>query len=134
VVVRTWADVQAWNSQFGVGLAGTLGVPSLSMVGEAVLGGSFSLVIERSTPGTVTGLLHVGFAQAALPVKGGILYTIPWQSIPLPLLGPANQFVFSLPLDLSLTQLGLTMQMTMPDPGAPVGFSFTNGLQMVLGV
>jgi hypothetical protein len=134
VVVRTWVDADASHAKFGVGLAGTLGVPDLDVTAEPVLGQSFGLLIGNSNPAPAAALLHVGFVQAALPAKGGTLYTLPWQSIPILLSGPVNLYQFSLPLDLGLTQLELYLQVTTPDPGAPVGISFTNALKLVLGV
>jgi hypothetical protein len=133
-VVRTWSDLQAWHSPFGTGLAGTLGVPSLDVDAEPVLGETFGVVMGNSNPSQVIGYLHVGFSQAAIPAKGGVLYTNPWQSIPLIVAAPQSVYTFGLPLDLSLMQLEVYMQVTLPDPGAPVGWSFSRGLQLVFGV
>jgi hypothetical protein len=123
-----------WHSTFGTGLAGTLGIPGLDLDAEPVLGQDFGVEIGNSNPGNAVGYLHVGFTQAAIPVKGGTLYTLPWQSIGVLLAPGTSTYTFQMPFDLSLIQFEVFLQVTTPDPGAPVGRSFTNGLQIVFGV
>jgi sugar lactone lactonase YvrE len=121
-------------SNYGSGLAGTHGVPFFTSQQDPVLGTTITLDLGNSWGQPTTGLLILGFQQASLHTGlGGDLLLIPALLVPISFSYGANSFTGTLPNDLALYGLELDLQSIEADPGAVKGFSFTQGLQLLLG-
>src|SRR5690606_34396770 len=92
--------------------------------------------------GGTSGFAFAGFAQATQPFKGGVLHVFPFAlSVPLGNLGGAPgapgdgglTVPVNLPADPGLSGVSVFLQGAFVDPGAPVGVSLTQGLEMILG-
>lgn len=128
-------DQDAASEQLGTGLAGTTGVPALTVSGAPVLGGQYTLGIGSSATTTTTAALFLGVGDVApLAFKGGALWFVPLVTLNLPPHPPAG---LSLPIDVpkdhTLAGLPLLFQAAMQDPGAPFGVALTPGVRVVYG-
>lgn len=125
---------------YGAGLAGAGGfVPWISAFGCPDLGQPFT-VAAGDAKGGASGVLAVGFNQAALPLFGGTLFLFPISST-LPFTaggttGAAGAGVFALPLlfaDPAFAGLTFYLQAAFLDAAAVQGVALTNGLRITLG-
>ena len=128
---------------FGAGCAGSGGfVPELEIFGCASPGDQQVFSISKGLGGS-QWLLLTGFGQAAAPIGGGCTFNIatPIPAVigPLPLPGSgagngALAFEITVPPDLTaLVGLTVVHQVLIIDPGNPLGFVGTNGVQVSLG-
>jgi Tol biopolymer transport system component len=124
--------IASWTN-YGLGLAGTLGVPKLKASAAPILGQSFDLSLSNSAGKTTTALLMYGFAPARTPIKGGellldafgfLLFAIPTGGVTFPV---------DLPDDDTLCDLPLFAQALEVDAGAPKKLSFSRGIEFMLG-
>ncbi|MBL8897317.1 MAG: hypothetical protein JNM84_06805 [Planctomycetes bacterium] len=119
---------------YGVGLAGTLGVPTLTTPAAPFLGRLFALFFSNSRGAATQGALLFGAQQASLPLFGGTLLVQPAGlviGVGLPL-GQAI-FPFSIPTDPTLLCVPFYVQGLVVDPGAVQGIAMTRGLELVVG-
>ena len=123
----------SWNN-YGTGWAGGSGVPSITLSGNPILGGSVSMTVQNSSGAASTGLLLFGAQSAMTPTPvGGTLLLTPTSivDVAVPVAG------LTLPFTLSASPLfcgiSIYVQSVQIDPAASLGVSFTPGLQMVLG-
>ena len=116
------------NGVFGVGCAGTAGVPVLGATDHCPSAGTtFSFAISNAQPGSVA-VLGFGFGQASVPLLGcNLLLGSIAVTITLPLDG-SGAASFPFPLPLNARGVALTSQAYALDAGGPQGFSATNGL------
>jgi len=133
VFVRVRDFTPASWSNYGVGLAGTLGVPSLDLSAPPVLNGSFDLRVGNSTRWYAVAVLLVGTSQASAPAFGGTLLVDPAFSIALALYPGTTAFAQEVPPDDLLAGETLYAQVIELDPGAPEGVSMTAGVAATLG-
>ena len=123
----TWAN-------YGAGLAGTHGVPFFTSQQFPILGTSVTLDLGNSLGQPTSGLIALGFQQASLHTGlGGDLLLIPALLVPITFSYGADSFLWSIPNDPTLFGLEIDLQAVEADPGAVKGFSFTQGLELVLG-
>lgn len=123
---------------FGSGCPGSGGVtPRLDLTGVAKSGGFVTLALDRGLGGA-TASLFVGTAEANLPLPGGCpLLASPLLPLafPLPLSGAgpgAGGFSLSGPVPGAVAPGSVfVFQALIPDPGAPFGFSATNGATLL---
>ncbi len=139
---RVHSGLDAWCSKsivgFGTGCGGSGGfTPELAVSGCATAGESINLTVGYALGGSNT-LLFVGFAQASLPMGAGCTLNvsppIPLFMLPLAGSGPGSGWVsLSLPVPAGIP-LGsvATLQAFVVDPGAALGFSNTNGVQLTI--
>ncbi len=121
-------------SNYGSGVPGTKGVPALTSQGDPFLGSTVTVDLENSYGQPTIGLLFVGFQQADLPSGlGGHLLVAPAFTLPISFSYGNDQFSGALPNDPRLAGSKLEMQAVEADPGAALGVSFTQGLELVLG-
>lgn len=132
-----------FHTAYGVGLAGSGGVvPLLGSSGGAPRLGNPNWTLELSQGlGGTTAALILGLAPSALPFKQGTvlvdIIVLPSVILFVPLFGTpgvAGTGVLSLPLavstDPALAGLSTFWQFLAQDPGAPVGWSMSNGVQV----
>ncbi|MCA8975186.1 MAG: hypothetical protein KDC98_10710 [Planctomycetes bacterium] len=136
---RSWpfrkCDDQAFSGNYGPGVAGTLGVPSLTSNSPG-LGTTLSVDIGNSSGQTTTALLLVGRSSdvSSIPSLGGTVLVanptiIPFMNVPV---GGALLNI-SLPTDPWLSGLGFAAQSLVIDGGAPAGVAFSRGLAVIPG-
>jgi len=123
----------AW-SNYGSGLAGTHGVPALTSSGDPVLGATITVSVDNSRGAPTSALLFLGFQRAQIPTHfGGDLLVVPVLILPITFSYGADTFTGALPSDPAFAGLAVDLQVVEGDPGAPLGVSFTAGLELVLG-
>jgi streptogramin lyase len=123
----------SWTN-YGAGLAGTHGVPFFTSQNDPILGSTITLDLGNSLGLPTSGLLILGFQQASLHTGlGGDLLLIPALLVPISFSYGANSFIGTLPSDPAYNGFELDLQAVEADPGAVEGYSFTQGLQLLLG-
>ncbi|MBI4880227.1 MAG: FG-GAP repeat protein [Planctomycetes bacterium] len=121
---------------YGTGCAGSGGfIPDFAMSGCATAGESLSFSITNGLGGSLAWLF-VGATQAALPMGAGCTLNV-WPAIgplgPLPLSGsgPGNGSISAVVAIPPASPLGqVSVQAFVVDPGAALGFSNSNGVQL----
>jgi Tol biopolymer transport system component len=124
----------ASRASYGVGLAGTLGVPSLDADVDPVLGASVTLTLGNSVGAPTVGFLFTGHGRAAIPIRGGLFLVDSLVSVlPVALAPTGTTVAFDLPVDPALEGELLDTQLVEFDAGAPRGLAFSAGLETVVG-
>jgi hypothetical protein len=109
--------------------------PALSGSGDLVPGGSGFQLLAASILANAPGVMFVSLAEASVPFKGGLLYTLP---IVLTIDLQASLFgtviLSGLTLDAGIPGGTLiVVQLAFVDPAASNGVSLSNGLKIVTG-
>jgi hypothetical protein len=130
---RNVVPLQGSWTNYGAGLAGTLGVPSIALSADPEFGASPALDVGNSAGAWSVAFLVIGTARTSLPVAGGTLLVLPGTIAAegLPLAGLS--LGFTVPYDAKLFGVVLDVQVIEIDPGASQGLSFTPGLELVFG-
>jgi len=132
--VEVWTTaVASWNN-YGSGWPGTGGVPAFTARNDPVVGAPLDLDLGNSLGAATPGLVLLGVASASIPTgKGGTLLVAPLLLLPLSL--PASGLTLSgtVPNDPALYGFHLYLQALELDAGASKGYSFTPGLDLLLG-
>lgn len=133
-VVKRHSCPAGW-SNYGSGWPGFVGVPSLTVSGDPVLGAHLTLDASSSLGlATVPGSICVGFTPAVLPTGfGGDLLLIPSLVLALPVPGAGLSLPLDVPDDANLCGVKAYLQMLQADPIAAGGVSFTRGLELRIG-
>ncbi|MEM7204051.1 MAG: hypothetical protein AAF628_27565 [Planctomycetota bacterium] len=125
---------------YGAGLAGAGGFePTLSGDGCPIPGSAVTVHIG-SVVGAAGGALLIGAAPTSAPLFGGTILVVPALSLPqfvggtpaVPGAGFAELGIGLAP-NLALSGAAVYLQAVFVDGMAPVGVSFTGGLQLVIG-
>jgi uncharacterized repeat protein (TIGR03803 family) len=136
-VFRLIPDRTASWSNYGVGFAGTNGVPSLTSSANPVLGTTITFTIDNSLGIDTTAFLIAGLNRAAIPFKQGTILVDPFRDwmlvLPLSISAAGASLGSTIPDDESLCSLRVDLQLLEIDSGAAQGVSFTPGLELVLG-
>jgi hypothetical protein len=121
-------------ASYGVGLAGTLGIPTLTAPAAPFLGRLFALFFSNSRGAVTQGALLFGAQQASLPLFGGTLLVQP-AGLVIAVGLPLGQAIlpFSIPTDPTLLCVPFYVQGLVVDPGAAQGIAMTRGLELVVG-
>ncbi len=123
----------SWNN-YGVGFAGTNGVPTFTPSANPVLGAPLSLDIGNSSGTWTVALALLGTQSASIPTRaGGTLLLIPALSVFLPLTPTGGSVNGTVPPDAALYGVSLFAQVLEIDSGAAYGMSFTAGLELIFG-
>lgn len=124
------AGCDASRSNYGAGLAGTLGVPQLTLQHDPELCSSNFLEIGNSAGVTTPATLFLGVQQASLNTGFGapLLVAPPWITISLILPPGLSSLPVSTPCDSTLCGVDVYLQVLETDVGAPQQVSFTKGL------
>ncbi|MBK9387125.1 MAG: hypothetical protein IPN34_20105 [Planctomycetes bacterium] len=119
---------------YGSGLAGTLGIPTLSTPAAPSLGRLFALFFSNSRGAATPGALIFGTQQASLPIFGGTLLVQP-PGVVIGIGLPLGQAIlpFAIPSDPTLLCVPFYAQGLVVDPGAAQGIAMTRGLELVVG-
>jgi YVTN family beta-propeller protein len=121
-------------ANYGAGLSGTYGVPFFTSQQDPFLGTTITIDVGNSWGQPTSGILVLGFQRASLHTGlGGDLLLIPALLVPISFSYGSDSFSGTLPDDPTLFGFALDLQAVETDPGAVKGFSFTDGLELVLG-
>lgn len=129
-------DTAANDVEYGMGHAGTNGVPALHGSSLPVLGTVTGIEVKNARPGALPILL-LGVQSTSLPFSGGTLLVVPALSVPLPQVASDGHVSIEATLPTSSALCGITVyhQVLIPDAGA-AGFyhvALTNGLARTFG-
>jgi len=130
---QTWISRVAFEVlPYGSGTAGTRGTPTLTARTRPVIGTQVELLLSLSAPGFFSpGALILGLNSASTPTFGGTLLVQP------DILHPVSIGIFgtqvNLPIPNTPAAIGASVfcQSVQVDAGAPQGFAFTAGLEIV---
>jgi sugar lactone lactonase YvrE len=121
-------------ANYGAGLPGTRGVPFFTSQQHPILGTTITLDLGNSYGQPTSGLIALGFQQASLHTGlGSDLLLFPVLLVPITFSYGSDSFLWSIPNDPALFGFEIDLQAVEADPGAVKGFSFTQGLELVLG-
>ncbi|MCB9896439.1 MAG: hypothetical protein H6825_00415 [Planctomycetes bacterium] len=120
---------------YGAGWPGTGGqVPTLELLGTPAPCAEITLLMGNPAGGDVPALLAMGFAQDALPTPfGGTLLVARPILLDFVLDAGGRVDPVTIPCDASLCGAELDLQVLAVDPGASAGWSFSAGLQILIG-
>ncbi len=126
------ATTASW-SNYGAGLAGTLGVPSFTVSVPPILGTTMTADLGNSLGAATLALVMVGDSTTSLPFKGGTLLVDADLSFLLTLNPGSTPLDADIDNDPALCGVSFFAQALEVDVGAPQKISFTQGLELVLG-
>ncbi len=132
----TACDDAAHSSNFGAGLAGTNGVPSLTTAAPPQLGAMLDVNVGSSATQPTTALLLIGLSSANDPLAGyggTVLVANPTLHVLSGVAPSGSTLQFPIPNDALLLGLGFAAQSLVVDAGAVNGFAFSPGLLVLLG-
>jgi hypothetical protein len=123
-------------TNYGAGWPGTLGTPTLTSSAPPVFGSTITISLSDSTGVGTSALLMIGLSRANVPtLKDGTLLVAPFLFIPLSLPPAGVGLNGTLPSwDPNLCGVAVDLQAIELDAGASKGLSFTDGLELVLGI
>jgi hypothetical protein len=120
---------------YGNGFPGTFGVPSFNSRQNPVLGSTITLDLANSWQQPTAGLLFIGFQRASIHSGwGGDLLVVPVLTQLITFSFGFDSFSGGIPSDGTLCGFTIDLQALESDPGAAKGISFTQGLELVLGL
>ena len=128
------ANCCAQTGNYGTGLAGQLGIPTLTTSAPPVFGTSLDILASNSSGAPVQGVLLLGTDATSIPVLGGTLLTLPLSTLDLTI--PANGLVVPVTLPMQGPAgacPSVYAQLFQLDPAAPNGISMTPGMRLKLG-
>ncbi len=120
----------AGSNNYGTGLTGKNGVPTLTASAPPVIGKSINLLASNSSGAPTSGLLVVGLKSVSIPFLGGRLLADPvvLNNVPVPIGG------LVLPVTIpNVCGASVYVQVLQRDQAALAGVSMTPGLRLVLG-
>jgi len=125
------ATCKAGSSFYGRGLAGSNGVPTLTVSGPPKYGASVSLVLSNSAGQATPGLLLAGLRESTIPFLGGVLLATPLLQLGVAIPATGLQIPFTAPGPLC--EIPVCLQLLQLDSGAKAGLSMTRGLRLDFG-
>lgn len=134
-VADVWLDYNAKWLNYGTGYPGTSGVPRFAGLSDPGIGTTFTASVTNSRGAATTGILFVGFSRLNLVTSaGGTLLVAPLLTVPISIPAGGAQLSGSLPDDPALLGFVVDLQVLESDPGAAHRLSFTEGLELLIGV
>ena len=116
---------------YGAGLAGTSGVPTLTTSAPPVFGTSIDLLGSNSSGAAASGLVITGLQPISVPFLGGTL--LAGLTMLTPLTVPAAGFSLSATIPAGPCGVSVYLQLLQLDQGAASGVSMSSGLRLVPG-
>jgi hypothetical protein len=132
---RTIPPLLASWSNYGGGFSGTFGVPNFVATAKPVFDTTIALQVDNSALASTVGVLLVGFGRASIPTnRGGTIFVDVALTVPMALPFFPPPLPFYVPPEPGLVGVVADLQVVELDPGAAFGWSFTPGLELVLGL
>lgn len=123
---------EAFN--YGTGLAGTVATPFLRAANRPAIGQNLTIQVGNSQgASTQSASLVIGSSRASIPLWGGTVLVNPVLAIALSVPVPQGSLSFLVPNNASIVGVPVDFQALLADAGAPVGISFTPGLEVRCG-
>jgi hypothetical protein len=123
----------SWNN-FGEGLDGTFGIPALIADHAPHLGKSVTVTASNSAGVDTCAVLVVGATRAEIPAWGGTILVVLDLVVPLLLPAAGGAVDYAVPNDPAICGQTWDLQVLQLDAGAVRDISFSEGLELVLGV
>ena len=120
------APPRGWKD-FGQGLAGVTGVPSLAGAGPLTPGGALTMHLSSAAP-SAPAILVVGMSLLALPFKGGVLVPQPHALVPLVTDGAGDIALHGTWPGAATAGFTVWFQAWIADASGPAGYSASNAL------
>lgn len=118
-------------TNYGVGLAGKNGVPTLATSAPPVFLKTINLLASNSSGAASTGMFVVGLQATALPFLDGWLLTNPLLLVSAPL--PSAGLVFPIKIPGGICGIPIYLQFLQLDVAASSGVSMSRGLKIDAG-
>ena len=129
-MLGTVTVVSPWFND-GFALAGTNGDPLPYGNGTLVAGSNAELVLENAMPNATVGLF-ISFASIPTPFKGGMLCTVPLDSLTIFPIGPSGSVTLPSVIPAGIPSgTPVYWQYAIQDAGAPKGVALSNCLRSV---
>lgn len=122
---------------YGNGLPGAQGIPNLVPSAPPVLGTTIDLQMTTVRPVQEFGVLVLGLAPASVPTPiGGTLLVTQLSTVAtfVPAAPAASTLTLVIPSAPSFSGVEIFAQFAHTDQSSTVGFAFTRGLRLVLGL
>lgn len=126
----TLDSCKASATNYGKGLTGTNGVPTLSTSAAPKFGASISLLGSNSSGSTAVGAIVIGLAPATLPFLGGTLNVSPLVVVNVSVPSGGLVLPFKVPAEC---MSAVYLQLLQLDSGASAGLAMTPGLRIMYG-
>jgi len=134
VFVHELAPTPATSSHYGSGFPGELGIPTLTVAADPVLGQPIDVTIGSSSPQWILGFLALGVTPIEVRGSwGGDLLVAPLTLIPVPVTPFGYTLHAQVPYDAAFWNFSAVLQCLELDPGAAKGVSSTDGLELDFG-
>jgi hypothetical protein len=130
------ACTACWNN-YGNGYPGAQGIPNLAPSAPPQLGTALQLLMTSASPNPQLGILALGLFPLAFPTPfGGNLLVQPTSTLALPVAGAPNAtgYPLTLPSDPAFAGVRIFAQFAHTDPAASLGYAFSRGLELRLGL
>jgi hypothetical protein len=135
VFVRELCTTPAAWSSYGGGFPGTNGVPAFTAQSNPTFGATVTLALDNSLGAPTVGTIFIGYQRATIPTnRGGDLLVEPSVVVPISFWYGGDTFTGDIASDKSLCGMVIDLQAVEVDAGAAKGFSFTAGLELVIGM
>lgn len=119
---------------YGVGFAGTLGVPKLTATARPALCAPIGISVQNSAGTTTSALLVPSGLPASMPLgMGPTLLVAPTITVGFPLPAAGVTLNGSIPCEAALVGVAVYLQVLELDPGASGGVAATPGLKLTIG-
>ena len=123
---------------YGTGVAGQLGIPTLTTDARPVFGATINVMASNSSGAATAGLLLVGQQPSSIGFLGGTMLVNPVFLAYLAVPGNGLVLPYTVPNNAALCGIapqGLLfyLQVLQTDPAAMSGVSFTPGLKLQFG-
>jgi hypothetical protein len=124
----------SWTN-YGAGFPGLNGVPTLTSSANPVFGSTITIDASNSGSATTLGLFILGDQAVFIPTnRGGAILADLDFIIPVTVPITGYSLTATVPTDLSFYGIHAYLQMIELDAGASAGFSFSQGLDLALGL
>jgi len=134
VFVHDLCGTPATWTNYGNGYPGTHGVPSLTAQQFPVIGSTITVDLSNSYGNPTSGYLVIGAQRANLPTfRGGEVLVLPSLVVPITFSYGSISFSGAIADDIALCGSTIDLQGIEADPGAQYGFSFSQGLELMIG-
>ncbi|MEZ5966125.1 MAG: hypothetical protein R3F56_19975 [Planctomycetota bacterium] len=117
-------------SLYGIGLAGTNGVPAIDASTRPAIGRTMTLRIGNSLNANTGGALVIGSATASIPLLGGTVLVNPAAVLTIGVPAAGANLGIPLPADPALVDTPVYFQSAIVDSGAPQNVAFSRGLEV----
>lgn len=118
---------------FGSGVAGKNGVPTLKATNRPAIGQTTQLAVGNSTGALTAGVVVIGLSRIDAPIFGGTLYPAPDVLVTLAIAPPSTTVGLPIPNDKNFVLKPIYLQSLQLDAAAAQSWAFSAGLWLEAG-